>query len=360
MSDNRRCIYTVSSKVRIQDAFLFAFQIGRVLNSNKIDFFIFVSQEIEENFEVEIPEYFKKSIANVKINIVQPSSFSPNFFLRSHFSRTDIEKVVAFKAYALAYLFELNTYDNVTYFDSDVFLVKLIDSNIAIGENLIYIAPHTTNYFNPELNIYLRDGAFNSGYFILNFRHKNTLDFINFFCNFCRSYCYHNRNLGLFVDQKAFDIAHMFFDISVIRNSETNRAYWNLNEKAKTTLNFDSFFHFSGLNCNYYHKLSIHSQKSLSLDIVTLNSLTEYSFLKKSVNSSLFKQIKIPCCNLILNHKINFNFIDFNSFSEDYYVTNQFNVSPKIFSKFLSKVGSINFFQKIFKLMSDQRFLKNN
>jgi hypothetical protein len=151
----------------------------------------------------------------------------------------------------------------VAYFDPDImFFGKLEDLENKVGCYDVFLTPHFFKPINEEQYIPLEIlclsvGVFNLG-FIAFSNSKKSIDFIEWWRNRLRKYCFRNGK-GLFVDQIWANYIPVFFEKFYFLHEGHNVAYWNLQERflSKEGDRFYVnktqpliFFHFSSYNPN--------------------------------------------------------------------------------------------------------------
>lgn len=184
----------------------------------------------------------------------------PNF-LHLAFKYDIIEFSTALKPYITLEL--LNEYQNVIFFDPDIYVYSNIDSILSdLAINSILLTPHYTtpqsDHISESDTGMMRFGSFNLGFFAIR-KSDQSLTFLNWWSRRCIDLCFMESQFGLSTDQKWVSIAPCFFrDIKVSFNLGYNVAPWNSWERhlswesdgsVKVNNNTELlFFHFSNFS----------------------------------------------------------------------------------------------------------------
>jgi len=245
----------------------------------------------------------------------------PNF-LHLAFKYDIIEFSTALKPYITLEL--LNEYENVIFFDPDIYVYNNIDSILNdLVINSILLTPHYTtpqsNHISESDTGMMRFGSFNLGFFGIR-KSDQSFAFLNWWSKRCIDLCFMESQFGLSTDQKWVSIAPcLFHDIKISFNLGYNVAAWNswerfISKKAdgKYYVNENTelvFFHFSNFDSSdpgYLNKRSLYE-----------NGVVRHDFLHIG-NDYLIKH------NLKLTTYPNFENINY-SFD---YMSNGFYISP--------------------------------
>ncbi|WP_431288684.1 hypothetical protein [Roseateles chitinivorans] len=125
----------------------------------------------------------------------------------------------------------LETADTVTYLDPDTILyTRFPDEADASWDFQVTphaVAPSDDRSLISE-RLFMFYGVFNLGYFAVR-KSQQTLDFLNWWKDFCVAYGADAPQAGLFVDQKPVDLLPCFVDrVHVLRHPGCNVAWWNI------------------------------------------------------------------------------------------------------------------------------------
>jgi glycosyltransferase involved in cell wall biosynthesis len=195
-----------------------------------------------------------------------------------HFKYSILELSTAVKPFALEYIFEHYSVDQVLYFDPDISIYSDLDIlAAALSDSSVILTPHLTSPLmdgrHPtDLDI-LRSGSYNLGFIGIR-RCAEAACFLQWWKTRLYDQCVVDLPKGLFVDQRWIDLVPgMFNDVGILRNPGLNVAYWNLSHRTVSrssngyTVNGESlcFFHFSGFNPEEPHRFSRH-QNRFTLD----------------------------------------------------------------------------------------------
>ncbi|MDB4904559.1 MAG: hypothetical protein JWQ63_3840 [Mucilaginibacter sp.] len=245
-----------------------------------VDFNIFIADEIEDNSiqqridQSAFRSYICKDVLNLDSERWYNNAFKYNI----------TEFCTYLKPHCFKFLF--NSYDQIIYFDPDIYLFNSLDNILhELEENFMVITPHITTLEteytgdSSQLDI-LGSGIYNLGFLALK-KCENCLRFIDWWANRLENFCFADKFDNLFTDQKWMDFIFSFFDegIKVSRDLGRNMAPWNFYErkiiqtddgiyvynrithaeKSKLT-----FVHFSGFN---YKNLNDSNSNLPRLDI---------------------------------------------------------------------------------------------
>jgi hypothetical protein len=175
-----------------------------------------------------------------------------------------VELCTAVKGTAFEYIADAFGAERIFYFDPDIIVADRLDGLLAaLEKHTILLTPHQTH---PETDIQavldnehccLRHGVYNLGFLAVRMTGQGR-EFIAWWADRTRRYCYDEVPNGLFTDQRWVDLAPAFFDdIAIIRDPQYNVATWNLTRRRATGKPpFDIqingrplvFYHFSGFD----------------------------------------------------------------------------------------------------------------
>jgi glycosyltransferase involved in cell wall biosynthesis len=204
------------------------------------------------------------------------------------FRHTVLELSTAVKPFFLEFLFENYAYDQLCYFDPDIYFYQPIDEIWEkLGQYAIVLIPHLMGplddeHLPNELTI-LRSGAYNLGFLGLS-RHAQTEEFLRWWQGRMKKYCFVAFDQGLFVDQRWVDLVPARFSSTFIhRDPGCDVAYWNLpNRRIEQkdgilTVNGSplKFYHFSGFSPDQPERISKHQNRYEFADIPLLRTLFE-------------------------------------------------------------------------------------
>ena len=175
-----------------------------------------------------------------------------------------VELCTAVKGTAFQHIAEQFGAERIYYFDPDIIVTsRLDDLERALDRNTILLTPHMTV---PETDLQaildnehccLRHGVYNLGFLAVRMTGQGR-QFIDWWADRLRRFCYDDVPAGLFTDQRWVDLAPAFFDdIAIIRDPQYNVATWNLTHRRATgRVPYDVeinarplvFYHFSGFD----------------------------------------------------------------------------------------------------------------
>ena len=153
--------------------------------------------------------------------------------------------------------------EKILYFDPDIVIFSKLDDLIQeLDSYSIILTPHQTNP-EPEFELKydsikdneigsLRWGIFNLGFIGLR-RDKNTLSFLEWWCERLDKFCFADTLQGLWVDQKWINLVPIFFEgVKIIKNPRFNVAPWNLTTR-KLEGDIESVIKVNGEILGFYH-----------------------------------------------------------------------------------------------------------
>ena len=153
-----------------------------------------------------------------------------------HFKYTTLELSTAVKPFALEYIFERYSVDQVLYFDPDIAVYSDLDVlTAALRHSSVILTPHLTSPLMDgrrptDLDI-LRSGSYNLGFIGIS-RCAEAARFLQWWKTRLYDQCVVDLPRGLFVDQRWIDLVPgLFSDVGILRNPGLNVAYWNLSHR---------------------------------------------------------------------------------------------------------------------------------
>jgi hypothetical protein len=188
------------------------------------------------------------------------------------FNHTVVEACTAQKGLVIDYLLRTNQYDAVIYLDPDIKVYAPLDELIdLISTKPVVVTPHLAQPAKEDSHIRdnefstLIHGVFNLGFLAIR-NCAEGLEFSQWWKDRLLKYCFDEKSLGLFTDQKWVDLAPAYFDfLGVLRHPGYNIATWNLENRRFTKNDADEilvneqkirFIHFSGFDSGA-HKAAI-------------------------------------------------------------------------------------------------------
>jgi hypothetical protein len=175
-----------------------------------------------------------------------------------------VELCTAVKGTAFQYIASQFGAERIYYFDPDILVLnRLDDLERTLDRHSVLLTPHSSE---PETDIQavldnehccMRHGVFNLGFLAVRMAGQGQ-QFIDWWAERLRTYCYDEVEIGLFTDQKWVDLAPAFFDdIAIVRDPQYNVSTWNLTHRRATgRAPYDIlingrplvFYHFSGFD----------------------------------------------------------------------------------------------------------------
>lgn len=174
------------------------------------------------------------------------------------FRHSIVEASTAIKGRLFLYLLEHFQDENrLVYLDPDV---KVYDDfselRELLNEHSLILAPHLLRPGNIEMEISsLAHGCYNLGFIALR-RSANAEAFLAWWAERLFSFCYDEKERGLFTDQRWVDLAPCFFSVHILKHHGYDFATWSLlgckiqRKGEKYLINGDPlrFIHFSGID----------------------------------------------------------------------------------------------------------------
>ncbi len=175
-----------------------------------------------------------------------------------------VELCTAVKGAAFEYIAARHGAERIYFFDPDILVLNRLDGlERILSEHSVLLTPH---HCVPETDVQaildnehccLRHGVYNLGFLAVRMTPQGR-QFIRWWAERLRSYCYDEVENGLFTDQRWVDLAPALFDdIAIVREPEYNVATWNLTHRRATgrvpyeiQINGKPlvFYHFSGFD----------------------------------------------------------------------------------------------------------------
>ena len=173
-------------------------------------------------------------------------------------NKSVVEACTAIKASATNFLLEDDT-DLVMYFDSDILLFSDLDNLILESRSSAFsLTPHLLvppiddhGVFANEINGSMRFGVFNLGFFAVTntIEAKKVLEWWN---SRLLRYCEAKPELGIFTDQKWFDLSPAYFpQIISLRHPGYNVGPWNIESRHLTFS--DEIYYSNGERLVFFH-----------------------------------------------------------------------------------------------------------
>jgi glycosyltransferase involved in cell wall biosynthesis len=204
--------------------------------------------------------------------------------------RYDITELsTAIKAAAFLHLLARYDHDQIVYLDPDIWIISSLEElwqSLDSGANAV-LTPHTTTPIEdgdePDDQSMLKVGVYNLGFIAIR-RGPETTSFLEWWHRRLLRDCRIDLAEGLFVDQKWADLLPCFVENThILRHPGYNVAYWNLMNRAVTSLdgrwhaNGEAlrFVHFSGLDMRHEPTFSKHQQRFHLYNIGELRQLVD-------------------------------------------------------------------------------------
>lgn len=269
-------------------------------NHPGIDFYILLADEAEEISVFEGENHF----------LFQAKDINIPFYYNLAFKYNVTEFCTAVKPFFFDYLFKNKAYQNIIYFDPDIYVYSKLDSiyDTLQDSDIImtphFITPQVSYTGNASETLTLFAGIYNFGFCAI----KNSEDgllLIEWWKKRLYDLCYVDKFEALHVDQKWMDfIPALFKKVAISRYMGYNIAYWNIHErefvKSESGYNIRHriskagndkliFAHFSGVN-----PLDIYNNKQCTTIIINdypdwIELLQDYS--KKVLDNNFNKYI---------------------------------------------------------------------
>ena len=168
------------------------------------------------------------------------------------------------KGTAFQYIAEKYGAEPIYYFDPDIIVANRLDGvERALDHHTILLTPHQ---YVPETGVQaiwdnevccLKNGVYNLGFLAVRMKGQGR-QFIDWWADRLRLFCYDDVPNGLFTDQKWVDLAPALFnDIAILREPQYNVCTWNLSTRIATgqapyEIEINGvpmvFYHFSGFD----------------------------------------------------------------------------------------------------------------
>jgi glycosyltransferase involved in cell wall biosynthesis len=216
-----------------------------------------------------------------------------------------VEFCTAVKPFCIEYLF-WSGYEKVLYFDPDIVFFEPVESLYdALTRYQCVLTPHITspmpvdNKRQNDMEI-LSCGAYNLGFGGWSLS-QEVLDFIAWWQNQMKVYCFHDVHHHMFVDQYWMGFAPCFLETYIVKHPGCNAAYWNLHERqyefkrGKWYVNDKPliFYHYSGLDYFNPYNISRH-QNRFNLNNRPELSKLFFNYVKQLYNYDALERIGLP------------------------------------------------------------------
>ena len=180
------------------------------------------------------------------------------------FKHRVVELCTAVKGVAFQYIADRFGAERVFYFDPDILVLnKLDDLSRILDDHSALLTPHQTAP-EPDLQSILdnelcclRHGVYNLGFLAVRMSEQGR-EFVAWWADRLKRFCYDDVPAGLFTDQRWIDLAPAYFDkIKIVRDPQYNVSTWNLTHRVATgnapyeiKINGQPlvFYHFSGFD----------------------------------------------------------------------------------------------------------------
>ena len=264
-------------------------------------FFCFLIDEIHDGFSLE-DESFKL----LKVTDLQKSI--PEFDqLKLKYSA--FELCCALKPFCGEFLFSRSNEEQIlVYLDSDILFyndIKLLAEEL--GSNAILLTPHFISEppdFNKisELDVN-NTGLYNGGFFALK-KNSNTSEFLKWWKERMKQFCFTDFKNGMFVDQIWLNFVPLYFkNVLISKHKGLNVAYWNFHERTISTSSYNTwkvnnesplvFIHYSGFRLYRRDLISIHQTRYHFKEMPEIKKLFQDYALFLEKNASTF-HLEIP------------------------------------------------------------------
>lgn len=186
-----------------------------------------------------------------------------------------LEFCTAVKPFFLEYLLTQKGHEHVLYFDPDIVFYAQADPLYEeLSRHAIVLTPHLTDPLPddgllPDERVIQRSGTYNLGFIAVR---KTPLvqDFLRWWQDRLRWFCFCRPEQGMFVDQRWIDLVPgLFPDVGIVTDPGCNVAYWNLHKRIPESCGGQfvvrgvplRFFHFSGYDPLQPGELSRHQTR---------------------------------------------------------------------------------------------------
>jgi len=172
-----------------------------------------------------------------------------------------VEACTAIKGVAMKRILAEEGCQKLLYFDPDIALFNPVDNIVNALEGFsIVLTPHQVDFEPTDDKSAILDneicslvhGVFNLGFIAIK-NDKEGIRFSEWWADRLLDWCYDEKNIGLFVDQKWCDLVPCFFDnVLVLRDPGCNVASWNISQR-KMTFDEDGRALINGKLLRFYH-----------------------------------------------------------------------------------------------------------
>ncbi len=207
--------------------------------------------------------------ADEPFDVLHPDDidFGPGEFARMATLYDVTELATAVKPWLLRHLLAANRV--AVYLDPDIRIHSPLEGlEPRVLQHGIVLTPHTTvpvprDHLQADEQHILTSGLYNLGFLAVD---SSAHPFLDWWSGHLARHCIIDHARGLFVDQRWVDLAPLYFDAYIERDTSWNVAYWNLHARdlrwTRDGYRVDgrplTFFHFSGYRPAQPHLLSSH------------------------------------------------------------------------------------------------------
>lgn len=225
--DGKLCAFTSANLAYLPKVLVLAESIARY--APHVDFYVMLCDAIPTWLDCE-KVHIKGFITPHDLDIENVEGWA--------FKHRVVELCTAVKPFAAEYLFEKIGAERVLYFDPDIALFSgLEELDGHFKSSSVLLTPHicvpevtTDGILDTEISC-LKHGIYNLGFVGIK-NNESGLQFMRFWRDRCRDFCFDDIPNGIFTDQRWVDFAPaMFPRVEILRDPQYNVASWNFADR---------------------------------------------------------------------------------------------------------------------------------
>lgn len=291
-------VYTICSYSNINQAIVLHESIKKN-TSDIFTFFCFLIDEIPTELNIEDNSFKLVQIAELKKSVAE--------FEKLNSMYNPFELCCALKPFCGEYLLKISQEnDLIIYLDSDILFYSDIKTVVEeIGTYDILLTPHFTSEppdYNKISELDINNTGMYNGGFLAFIKNANTYEFIKWWKEKTKKFCFTDFEKGMFVDQIWLNFVPLYFKNVLISNHKgLNVAYWNFHERNLSLTSYNSwkvnnevpliFIHYSGFRLYRRDLISIHQTRYNFKDLPHLKDVFLNYALLLEKNAELHKLV---------------------------------------------------------------------
>lgn len=278
-------VCTIAAKNYLPQAFTLGDSLKK--NSPDLDFYILLSDEADESFD----------LAAAKYSVIEARNIGIPSFREMAFKYDVVEFCTSVKPFLIEYLFDKYGYNKIIYLDPDMYVYKPLDEVLdVLDEDFVVLTPHILKPYTEFKGVITEEELLFVGIYNLGFAaFRDCLEarhVLKWWKAKLKDQCFADKEDALHVDQRWMDFLPSLYEkgVRLLRNPAYNLAHWNMHERkfkdmGESWLVDDKFplavFHFSGFDPHSYEKIC------RKQTIFNLQNMPEYRRLFENYTAEL-------------------------------------------------------------------------